>query len=49
MTMCSAADRSPRGSNREVREKRGLAYGVSDQLLWLYHAAVHVGGNRHPQ
>ena len=29
---------------REVREKRGLAYGVSDQLLWLYHAAVHVGG-----
>jgi zinc protease len=29
---------------REVREKRGLAYGVSDSLLWLYHAAVHVGG-----
>jgi len=29
---------------REVREKRGLAYGVSDQLLWLYHAAVHIGG-----
>jgi zinc protease len=29
---------------REVREKRGLAYGVSDNLLWLYHAAVHVGG-----
>jgi zinc protease len=29
---------------REVREKRGLAYGVSDNLLWLYHSAVHVGG-----
>jgi zinc protease len=29
---------------REVREKRGLAYGVSDNLLWLYHAAVHIGG-----
>jgi zinc protease len=29
---------------REVREKRGLAYGVSDSLLWLYHAGVHVGG-----
>ncbi len=29
---------------REVREKRGLAYGVSEQLLWLYHAAVTIGG-----
>jgi len=29
---------------REVREKRGLAYGVSDSLLWLYHSAVHIGG-----
>jgi zinc protease len=29
---------------REVREKRGLAYGVSDNLLWLYHSAVHIGG-----
>jgi len=29
---------------REVREKRGLAYGVSNNLLWLYHAAVHIGG-----
>jgi zinc protease len=29
---------------REVREKRGLAYGVYDSLLWLYHAAVIIGG-----
>jgi zinc protease len=29
---------------REVREKRGLAYGVSDNLLWLNHAAVLIGG-----
>lgn len=29
---------------REVREKRGLAYGVSDSLVWLYNAAVHLGG-----
>jgi zinc protease len=29
---------------REVREKRGLAYGVSDSLLWLYHAALLIGG-----
>ena len=29
---------------REVREKRGLAYGVSDSLVWLYHAGLHVGG-----
>jgi zinc protease len=29
---------------REVREKRGLAYGVSGSLLWLNHAAVVIGG-----
>jgi zinc protease len=29
---------------REVREKRGLAYGVSDNLVWLRHAAVLIGG-----
>jgi zinc protease len=29
---------------REVREKRGLAYGVSDSLLWLDSAAVVIGG-----
>ncbi len=29
---------------REVREKRGLAYGVSDSLLWLYHSAILIGG-----
>jgi zinc protease len=29
---------------REVREKRGLAYGVSEQLLWLYQTAVTIGG-----
>lgn len=28
---------------REVREKRGLAYGVSDNLYWYQNAAVHVG------
>jgi zinc protease len=28
----------------EVREKRGLAYGVSDNLIWFRHAAVTVGG-----
>ena len=28
---------------REVREKRGLAYGVSDSLVWLSHAAVLIG------
>jgi zinc protease len=27
-----------------VREKRGLAYGVSDNLIWFKHAAVTVGG-----
>ena len=29
---------------QEVREKRGLAYSVSDGLVWLYHAAVMLGG-----
>jgi len=29
---------------REVREKRGLAYGVSDSLLWFRRAAVVLGG-----
>jgi zinc protease len=29
---------------REVREKRGLAYGVSDSLVWFRRAAVVVGG-----
>jgi zinc protease len=29
---------------REVREKRGLAYGVSDSLVWFRHAAVVIGG-----
>ena len=29
---------------REVREKRGLAYGVSDNLVWLRRAAVLIGG-----
>jgi len=29
---------------REVREKRGLAYGVSGSLSWLEHAAVLLGG-----
>ena len=28
---------------REVREKRGLAYSVSDSLLWLDHTAVYLG------
>jgi zinc protease len=28
----------------EVREKRGLAYSVSDNLVWLDHAAVFIGG-----
>jgi zinc protease len=28
----------------EVREKRGLAYGVSDNLVWFRHAAVMIGG-----
>jgi len=29
---------------REVREKRGLAYGVSDSLVWFNKAAVVIGG-----
>ena len=29
---------------REVREKRGLAYGVSDSLVWLKSTAVMIGG-----
>jgi zinc protease len=29
---------------REVREKRGLAYGVSDSLVWFKRAAVIFGG-----
>jgi len=29
---------------REVREKRGLAYGISSNLLWLEHTAVNLGG-----
>jgi zinc protease len=29
---------------REVREKRGLAYGVYDQLLWFKHSAAFLGG-----
>ena len=28
----------------EVREKRGLAYGVSTSLVWLEHSAVLLGG-----
>ncbi|MBV8790466.1 MAG: insulinase family protein [Pseudolabrys sp.] len=28
---------------REVREKRGLAYGVSDNLVWFRNAAVLIG------
>jgi zinc protease len=29
---------------KEVREKRGMAYGVSDSLIWFKHAAVVIGG-----
>ena len=29
---------------REVREKRGLAYGVTDSLVWFRRAAVVLGG-----
>jgi len=29
---------------REVREKRGLAYGVSDSIVWLKNASVLLGG-----
>jgi zinc protease len=28
---------------REVREKRGLTYGISESLLWLKHASVFLG------
>jgi zinc protease len=28
---------------REVREKRGLAYSVSDSLLWMDHSALSIG------
>jgi zinc protease len=28
---------------REVREKRGLAYGISDVLVWLNHTALMIG------
>jgi zinc protease len=28
---------------REVREKRGLAYGISDSLVWLNHTALLLG------
>jgi zinc protease len=28
---------------REVREKRGLAYGISDSLVWLNYSAMLVG------
>src|SRR5262249_61856130 len=27
----------------EAREKRGLAYGISDSLVWLNHAALLLG------
>ena len=39
-----AAAPSRRGSISEVREKRGLAYGVSDSLVWFRRAAVVLGG-----
>jgi zinc protease len=29
---------------QEVREKRGLAYSVSESLLWLNHTALFLGG-----
>lgn len=29
---------------KEVREKRGLAYGVSESLVWFKHAAITIGG-----
>jgi zinc protease len=28
---------------REVREKRGLAYGISDSLVWLNYTALMIG------
>jgi zinc protease len=30
--------------HREVRERRGLAYGVTSSLSWFEHAAVLIGG-----
>lgn len=29
---------------KEVREKRGLAYSVSESLLWMRHSALFIGG-----
>ena len=29
---------------QEVREKRGLVYGISDSLIWLEHSAMLIGG-----
>jgi zinc protease len=29
---------------KEVREKRGLAYGVSESLMWFKRAAITIGG-----
>ncbi len=29
---------------REVREKRGLAYGVSESMIWFKNSAVTIGG-----
>ncbi len=29
---------------KEVREKRGLAYGVSESLVWFKRAAIVIGG-----
>jgi zinc protease len=31
---------------KEVREKRGLAYGVSEQLVWFKKSAVVIGGTQ---
>jgi len=31
---------------REVREKRGLAYGISENLSWFKHSAVTIGGTQ---
>jgi zinc protease len=31
---------------REVREKRGLAYGVSEQLVWFKQSSVVIGGTQ---
>ena len=40
----SAAARLDSRLYQEVREKRGLAYSVSDSLVWLDHSAVFIGG-----